>query len=203
MTWRSVLTLLSLGAALGCGGGDDGDGGRLSAREEENVRRWVREIGPVITQVSQIDFFTAEGEQVTQTMRRLENTRPPMVSNNVVDRAMREFHGSLAERARSITALYERMNQSIGLLTDFGALEQLFSDMETSANRVRNLASNLSSALLADFQDDPAFTAEIQGMANMTGQLFGGGGGLFGGSRLGGRSMRTMPPPPPQPATAP
>lgn len=126
-----------------------------------------------------------------------------MVSNNVVDRAMREFHGSLAERARSITALYERMNQSIGLLTDFGALEQLFSDMETSANRVRNLASNLSSALLADFQDDPAFTAEIQGMANMTGQLFGGGGGLFGGSRPGGRSMRTMPPPPPQPATAP
>ena len=98
-----------------------------------------------------------------------------MVRANQTDRALYEFHGALAQRAEAVIEVCDRMERSIGILTDFEALFRRFEEMENSGTRVRNLASDLATALAPDFQDDPQFQTDVQVLVNTTTRLFGSG----------------------------
>jgi hypothetical protein len=176
--------LLGALALLACGGGgDDGDGGRLTAREEERVKAWMGELTPVIRDVAEIDWFDApDTNRIEVIMRRLESARPPMVRDNIADRAMREFHQALADRASAVTDFMMKPPPT-GLLIDFDSLFRRFDEMEAQGNRVRNLALTLAQTIAPDFQDDPEFQAEVQATVNNVSRMFG----------TGGRRTRTLP----------
>jgi hypothetical protein len=171
----ALMMVFTLAFATGCGGGgDDGDGGQLSAREEQRVKEWfasVTAIGESLDQTG--DPFSADEDardEMISQMRRFADLTPPRLSDNAANQAFQDLHGGMCMVIEPMIELMENMpSPDEGPQAMAAAMQEMMGmqatmqqTMQQAEAQVRSAAQTIQAMIEVDFADDPEGLAQLR-----------------------------------------
>ncbi len=172
--WRpltATLTIFTLVLATGCGGGgDDGDGGQLSAREEQQVKEWFTELGETAQVMEGTgDLFSMDEsgrEEMVSQMRRISRLSPPRISNDEANQAFRDLHDGMKQVVDVLIEMVENMpSPDAGPAAMGAAMQQMAGmgqTMQEMEARMTAAMQTIQTIIEVDFADDPEAQAQLR-----------------------------------------
>ncbi len=161
LLWSIALGLMVF--ATGCGGGDDGDGGQLSASEEQLVKDWLTELGGLSQSLDQMmgDLFSGDRSQMDEIldqMRRMGRLLPPSISNSEADQTFEDYHEAISTIFNAMIELLENLpaedEGAAGGQDPWEQVMLLLHEMEQIQDQVRTTAQAIQQIIEVDFADD-------------------------------------------------